>query len=281
MSSQRAESLRVSIEQRIADLFATLQPLDQEQWAVMCPNEGWPVGYVAHHIGQGIERPTGWIEQALVGDDPFEFSWDITHELNARRHQRLGLPSKEEALRFLRLSASHFMELVGSMSDPQFDRVGFRQAGSTRTIEWVVKLVMRHINEHHKSIRIALRPAFMPDDRTRLDTDLRHAYGEFEAAKFPRIRPRDWTVLDDVQMDLDLDGGDLAGMAETWLSAHKLGYPDIPLDETIDERLTIASSEDAEARDTIERFRSYRRLQLELARCLSAASGRPVRYWRR
>jgi hypothetical protein len=121
----------------------------------------------------------------------------------------------------------------------------------------------------------------MPDDGTRPDADLRRAYRELTDAKFPRIRPRDWTVLDDVQIDLDLDGGDLAGMTERWLSSHRLGYPDIPLDETIDERLAEASSEDAEARETIERFRSYRRLQLEVARCLSAASGRAVRYWRR
>ena len=121
----------------------------------------------------------------------------------------------------------------------------------------------------------------MPDDRTRLESDLRRVYGAFTAAKFPRIRPREWTVLDAVQMDLDLDGADLAGMVETWLSSHKLRYPDIALNETIDERLTAASGDVAEARDTIERFRSYRRLQLELARSLSLASGRPVRYSRR
>jgi hypothetical protein len=85
----------------------------------------------------------------------------------------------------------------------------------------------------------------MPDDRARLEADLRRAYGEFEAAKFPRIRPREWTNLDDVQIDLDLEGGDLAGMAGRWLSSHRLGYPAIPLDETIDERLTAASSEHA------------------------------------
>jgi hypothetical protein len=147
------------MEQRMTGLFATLLPLAQEQWALICPNEGWPVGYVAHHIGQGIERPTGWIEQALAGDDPFDFTWDVTHELNARRRQRLGLPSKDEAFRFLRLSASHFVELVGSLRDAQLDVVGFRQAGSTRTIEWVVKLVIRHVDEHHASIRLALTPA--------------------------------------------------------------------------------------------------------------------------
>jgi len=52
----------------------------------------------------------------------------------------------------------------------------------------------------------------MPDDRTRLDADLKRALEEFEAAKFPRIRPLEWRALDDLQIDLDLDGGDGAGL---------------------------------------------------------------------
>src|SRR5207302_2454788 len=80
-TSSRAASLRELLEQHIVELFATLRPLSQEQWALLCPREGWPVGYFAHHIGQGIARPTGWIEQALAGDDPFDFTWEVTHEL--------------------------------------------------------------------------------------------------------------------------------------------------------------------------------------------------------
>ena len=159
MTSQRAEQLRASMEERMAGLFATLEPLTDDQWAVVCPNEGWPVGYVAHHIGQGIERPTGWIEQALAGDDPFDFTWEVTHEMNARRRGRLGLPTKAEAFRFLRVSAGHFVELIGSLGDAQLDVIGFRQAGNTRTIEWVVKIVMRHLDEHHASIQRALASA--------------------------------------------------------------------------------------------------------------------------
>lgn len=137
----------------MADLFDTLRPLSREQWTLMCPNEGWPVGYVAHHIGQGFARPAGWIEQALAGDDPFDFTWEATHELNARRRQRLGLPSKDEALTFLRLSASHFAELVGSLSDVQLEITGVRQGSVTRTIEWIARIVARHVDEHHEGIR--------------------------------------------------------------------------------------------------------------------------------
>lgn len=121
----------------------------------------------------------------------------------------------------------------------------------------------------------------VPDDRARLDASLKRAYEEFVGAKFPRIRPREWDVLDDVQIDLDLEGGYLAGLVQQWLASHNLKVGHIDLDESIDERLAAASSDDAEATDTIGRFRSYRAHEVAVARCLAAAAGLPIRYWRR
>ena len=163
-TSSRAAWLRELLEQHIVELFATLRPLSQEQWALLCPREGWPVGYVAHHIGQGIARPTGWIEQALAGDDPFDFTWEVTHELNARRSQRLGLPSKDEALTFVRVTASHLADLIGSLTDAQLDVIGFRQRTFSGSIEWIARLVVRHIDEHHAGIRAGLTPMSNGDD---------------------------------------------------------------------------------------------------------------------
>ena len=89
----RAAQLRQALDVKFSGFLATIGPLSETQWAWPCPREGWPVGYVAHHVGQGIVRPSGWITQALAGADPFNFEWDVTHELNARRSQRLGLPA--------------------------------------------------------------------------------------------------------------------------------------------------------------------------------------------
>jgi hypothetical protein len=155
--SSRAVQLREALEERLAALTETLRPLTDVQWAAMCPGEGWPVGYVAHHIGQGIIRPAGWITQVLAGDDPIEFDWEVTHELNARRSRRLGLPLKNETLSFLRVTGSHFCELIGSLSDAQLDLIGYAQGGSIRrSLEWVAKIVLRHMDEHHQGIRAAL-----------------------------------------------------------------------------------------------------------------------------
>jgi hypothetical protein len=150
--SDRAAALADEFQERFATLDRLLQPLTTAQWALPCSGEGWPVGYVAHHIGQGIVRPRGWIEQVLVGEEPFAFDWEVTNELNRRRSARLGLPPRDETLRFLKVTAEHFGALVRSLSDEQLDRIGFAQRDARRDVAWVVKLVMRHIDEHRAGI---------------------------------------------------------------------------------------------------------------------------------
>lgn len=73
--STRGALLADEFLQRFATIEELLESLTDEQWTLPSSSEGWPVGYVAHHIGQGIVRPRGWIEQVLVGEEPFAFDW--------------------------------------------------------------------------------------------------------------------------------------------------------------------------------------------------------------
>jgi hypothetical protein len=150
--SDRAAALADEFQERFATLDQLLQSLTVAEWALPCRGEGWPVGYVAHHIGQGIVRPRGWIEQVLVGEEPFAFDWEVTHELSRRRSARLGLPPRDDTLRFLKVTAEHFDAVVRSLSEEQLGRIAFAQRDARRDIAWVVKLVMRHIDEHRAGI---------------------------------------------------------------------------------------------------------------------------------
>jgi hypothetical protein len=150
--SARAIALADEFLERFATVEGLLRSLTDEHWALPCSGEGWPVGYVAHHIGQGIVRPRSWIEQALVGKEPFAFDWEVTHALNRRRSAQLGLPPRDDTLRFVKVTAEHFSVLVRSLSDEQLDRVGFAQGPAQRDVAWIVKLVMRHMDEHRAGI---------------------------------------------------------------------------------------------------------------------------------
>jgi hypothetical protein len=59
-------------------------------------------------------------------------------------------------LRFLKVTAEHFAVLVRSLSEEQLDRIGFAQREARRDVAWVVRLVMRHIDEHRAGIQGAI-----------------------------------------------------------------------------------------------------------------------------
>jgi len=155
--SERGERCADAILTRIAALGETLAPLDVEQWRRPCEGEGWPLGLVASHIGLGLDRQAGWIEEHARSGVAHAFSWDETNELNAENARRRGLLSKMSALRFLRDRADRIATLARSLTDEQLDAVVFSYQDRGRTAEWVLAtLVCRHIDEHHRSIRAAV-----------------------------------------------------------------------------------------------------------------------------
>ena len=155
--TERGDHCADAILARVADLERTLAPLDVEQWRRPCEGEGWPLGLVASHIGLGLDRQAGWIEEHARSGQPFEFSWGETHLLNAENARRRGLLSKMSALRFVRDRAERLVSLARSLTDEQLDAVVYTYEGKGRSAEWVITvLAARHIDEHLRSIRDAL-----------------------------------------------------------------------------------------------------------------------------
>ena len=161
--TERGERCADEILTRIADLERTLAPLDVELWRRPCEGEGWPLGLVASHVGLGLDRQAGWIEEHARSSVAHAFSWDETNQLNAENARRRGLLSKMSALRFLRDRAERIAALARSLSDQQLDAQVYSYDGKGRSAEWVMSvLACRHIDEHHRSIKAAIgaaRPA--------------------------------------------------------------------------------------------------------------------------
>jgi hypothetical protein len=153
----RGERCADAILTRIAALEQTLSPLGAMDWRRTCAAEGWPLGLVASHIGLGLDRQAGWIEEHARSGTAHAFSWDETNELNAENAKRRGLLSKMSATRFLRDRAERIAALARVLTDEQLDAVVFSHEGKGRTAEWVLTvLACRHIDEHHRSIKAAL-----------------------------------------------------------------------------------------------------------------------------
>jgi DinB family protein len=155
--NERGERCAAAILARISELERTLAPLDVEEWRRPCEVEGWPLGLVASHIGLGLDRQAGWIEEHSRSGQPHVFSWGETNALNAENARRRGLLSKMSALRFVRDRAERIASLARTLNDAQLDAIVFSHQNKGRTAEWVLSvLVCRHIDEHHRSIKAAL-----------------------------------------------------------------------------------------------------------------------------
>ena len=155
--TERGDRCAVAILTRIADLEQTLAPLSFEEWRRPCEGEGWPLGLVASHIGLGLDRQAGWIEEHSRSGRPHLFDWGETNALNAENAKRRGLLSRMSAMRFVRDRAERIATLARALSDSQLDAIVFSHQDKGRTAEWVLSvLVCRHIDEHHRSIKAAL-----------------------------------------------------------------------------------------------------------------------------
>jgi DinB family protein len=155
--TQRGDQSAAAILTRIAELERTLAPVDIEHWGRPCPSEGWPLGLVASHIGLGLDRQAGWIEEHARSGEPFAFTWEETNDLNAEAARRRGLLSKMSALRFVRDRAERLASLARSLTEAQLDAIVYSYEGKSRSAEWVINvLACRHIDEHTRSIRDTL-----------------------------------------------------------------------------------------------------------------------------
>lgn len=151
------EQLADELGKALDELHATLTPLTAEEWRSLCPAEGWTVGLVAYHIGRGLERQAGWIAEQLDHGGVHEFSWDATNALNAEIARDHELPPKDEVRRLLSERGDGLLALARSMSDEQLDAPVLLAGGKQRSAKFVIAAVaLRHIREHHASIRAAL-----------------------------------------------------------------------------------------------------------------------------
>lgn len=151
-----ADRIANELDGKIQEIDAVLRETSEAQWRDVCPSEGWPLGVVAFHITLGIERQAGWVEDALAGRGPFEFSWAQTDALNAAVADSGILPSKAFVLGALAGARSRIHAALGRMSEDELERDALAYEGKPVPVRIVMRIFIRHVDEHFASIRAKL-----------------------------------------------------------------------------------------------------------------------------
>jgi hypothetical protein len=150
------------LEAKLREIEATLRQASEVQWRTVCASEGWPVGLVAFHLALHMERPAGWLEDALAGKPPFEFSSAETDDLNAAVAGYGILPSKGFVLGALTGGWSRMRAALHALTDADLERVALidRSGGAgeakVATVRSMMRVVMRRTDDHFASIRATM-----------------------------------------------------------------------------------------------------------------------------
>ena len=156
-------SVADDLEAKLREIEGILQRASNAQWRKVCPTEGWALGLVAFHIALHMERPAGWIEDALAGRPPYEFSLDRTDALNDAVAGYGIIPSKGFVLGALAGGASRMLALLRAMTDADLERAALvdRSGGEAKVgkIRGLLRVWMRQTDEHFASIRATIAGA--------------------------------------------------------------------------------------------------------------------------
>ena len=119
--------------------------------------EGWPAVIVAYHIGLGLRRQAGFLARALTGEEPYDFRWEPTNDINAVNALEHAAMSGEEAAREIEAGWERFRSVADRMAEGDWAREVFTFGGRPRSADVVLRrIVLPHVTEHLASLRATL-----------------------------------------------------------------------------------------------------------------------------
>src|SRR5438034_10404509 len=115
--------------------------------------ENWPAVIVAHHIGLGLRRQAGFISRALTGDEPFQFEWEPTHDVNAVNARDHASMSRDQAAAEIEEGWTRLQMVAGQMAEEDWSRHVFVFRDRRQAAEVVLRrVVLAHLIYHQQSL---------------------------------------------------------------------------------------------------------------------------------
>jgi hypothetical protein len=156
VTEERSAALR-DVRAAVRELLDLSRGLDEQRCRIPSVAEGWPAVIVAYHIGLGLRRQAGFIARALTGEEPFEFEWEPTHDVNAVNAREHASMSKDQAAEEVEAGWARLQAVIARMTEEDWSREVFASGGRRWSADVVLRrIVLPHMREHLESLRRTL-----------------------------------------------------------------------------------------------------------------------------
>jgi hypothetical protein len=151
------------VAQAVARTLASVRGMSDADCRRTSSAEGWPAVVVAYHIGLGLRRQSGFIARALTREEPFEFQWEPTHDINAVNARDHASMSAADAATEIEDGWSRLRSVIDRMTEQDWALDVFTFGGRARSADVVLRrIVLPHVTEHLESLRRTLAESPAP-----------------------------------------------------------------------------------------------------------------------
>jgi DinB superfamily len=151
--SEYAEDL----EQANQDAIAFATSCSPEDWVTVVPGEQWPVCVVVHHVAEGYDLVSRWIDCALAGH-PIEDTAEGIDAANLRHAEAFAGVEVAETLELLRTSGAAAVAKLGRLGESDLAKTAaFGPAtGQQFSVEQFCMAAAGHVRSHLGRARAAV-----------------------------------------------------------------------------------------------------------------------------
>jgi DinB family protein len=156
VAEERLATLTARFDAALEALRVLLAGLSATDWTRVCGAEGWPVALEGLHVGLGLRRQRGFLDDAFINRKPAQFDWDETHELNAQIARRRH-PHPDFVMRFYEDEARKTRDRLSQLEPADLQRPTIGYEGRMLTLDQFIRgFFIGHVEGHTASIRDGL-----------------------------------------------------------------------------------------------------------------------------
>ena len=150
--------LATNLDRANDEVIAFAMSCSAEEWAEVVSGDGWPVGVVLHHIAEGYDLVSRWIESALVGHE-IEDTADGIDSANLRHAEHFASVDVEATVALLRTNGAAAVRRIIALDDSDLQKsTPFGPAnGVPLSVAQFCAVAVGHVRGHLDRARLSLR----------------------------------------------------------------------------------------------------------------------------